>query len=156
VIISVIGAFVFTQVTADTSYALLSAAVFLRGIGMGLTVMPAIAAAYGTLTRSAVPRATTALNIVQQVGGSFGAAVIAVVLLNRVAAALPARVGGLATAGAASLQAHAQLASAFGQTFWVALGMAAVVVVPALLLPAAGSAATGVSSVDVKAAAAIG
>ena len=50
------------------------------GVGLGFTMMPAMAAAYATLERWQVPRATPMLNVVQRVGGSLGTAVLAVVL----------------------------------------------------------------------------
>ena len=52
--------------------------------GSAATMMPAMAAAYATLTRDAVPRATSALNVLQRVGGSIGTALLAVVLQHQI------------------------------------------------------------------------
>jgi hypothetical protein len=52
-------------------------------------MMPTMAAAYASLSREAVPKATTAINIVRQVGGSLGTAVIAVVLARNITHKFP-------------------------------------------------------------------
>jgi EmrB/QacA subfamily drug resistance transporter len=78
-----VGTIAFTQVSATTSYWLLGGSLVLRGVGLGFTMMPAMAAAYATLDRSQVPRATPMLNVLQRVGGSLGTAVLAVVLSGR-------------------------------------------------------------------------
>ena len=59
---------------------LLGAGLFLRGAGMGATLMPAMAAAYIALPPAAVARAASALEIVQRAGASIGIALLAVVL----------------------------------------------------------------------------
>ena len=82
------GTAIFTQVGATTSYWLIGAALVLRGIGLGGSMMPAMAAAYATLTRNQVPRATPALNVLQRVGGSIGAALLIVILQNRIISTL--------------------------------------------------------------------
>jgi hypothetical protein len=45
-------------------------------------MMPAMAAAYATLERHEVPRATPMLNVLQRVGGSLGVAIFTVILEN--------------------------------------------------------------------------
>jgi hypothetical protein len=60
---------------------------------------------------------------VQQVGGSFGAAVLVVILARQAAA----HVHGTAHA--------AGLATAFAHTFWWCVGFTALAVIPALLMP---------------------
>jgi EmrB/QacA subfamily drug resistance transporter len=137
----VIGTVAFALVGDSTSFWLLGVALFVRGMGMGATMMPAMSAAYQTLSRAAVARATSALNIVQRVGGSIGTAVLAIVLQHAIAGRIPAAAGGGGLGAAerlpAATRAHVapKLAGAFGSTFWWALVMTAVAVVPALLLP---------------------
>ena len=80
-----LGTVAFTQVRPDTPYWVLEVSLFVRGIGLGFTMMPAMAAAYSTLERWQVPRATPMLNVVQRVGGSLGTAVLAVVLQRQLA-----------------------------------------------------------------------
>ncbi len=132
----------FTQFGATTSYGLVDADLFLRGIGLGATMMPTTAAAYKRLTHSAVPRASTALNILRRVGGTIGTAVLAVVLERQIAD----QVGGGGTVGSygtippglrARIAPH--LATAFQQTFWVAFALVSITIVAAFFLPGEAS-----------------
>ena len=79
-----------TQLTGDTSYWALSAVLFVMGIGMGFSMMPLMSGAMQTLRRAQVARASTTLNIIQQVGASIGTAVMSVILT----VALQDRLGG--------------------------------------------------------------
>jgi EmrB/QacA subfamily drug resistance transporter len=117
-VLAVLGTLPYAQVGADTSQLLLGAALVVRGAGLGAVLVPAMTAAYHDLPTEAVPRATSAVRILQQVGASLGTAVLAVILQHQAAAA-----GGLA--------------DAFGNTFWWAVGFTAVAFIPALLLPGA-------------------
>src|SRR5262249_48816867 len=92
------------------------------GLGTGSLMAPASAAAYSVLDRAAIPRATATLNITLRVGGTLGTAACAVVLQHHLA-----QVG--AGAGTTSLTA------AFAQMFWWPLVLAALALVPALLMP---------------------
>jgi EmrB/QacA subfamily drug resistance transporter len=115
----------FTQVGNDTSYAELSGFQFLLGLGMGSTMMPAMSAAFQTMARADVARATTALNIIQRVGGSIGVALLSVVLSHQLG-------GGGELAQAAQSPGAAD---AFGTTFWWALALMVVAGFAATLLP---------------------
>jgi EmrB/QacA subfamily drug resistance transporter len=112
---------VYTSVAADTSIVLLSAAAFVSGAGIGGALVPAMAGAYAGLPREALARATSSIRVFQQLGGSFGIAILAVVLERQTAT-----------------HAHADtasLASAYGNTFWFALAFTALALIPTLLLP---------------------
>jgi EmrB/QacA subfamily drug resistance transporter len=139
--IGVLGMLAYTQVGADTSYVYLAAALFVLGLGIGSTIVPSMAALFQTVSREETPRATTALNAIQRIAGAIGTAVLAIVLQRAIAANLPALHGGIqAIAGVSQRpRTHATpaLADAFGTTFWVAVGLTAVALVPALLLPPA-------------------
>ena len=141
VIVALLGTGAYTQLESDTPYTLLALALWVRGVGLGMTMMPAMAAAYQTLSRAAVPRATTALNIIRTVGGSFGTAFLSVVLERRIEANLPLSGGALGALRGASAAARRRraiaepLAHAFGQTFWWALGLTALALIPASFLP---------------------
>jgi MFS family permease len=134
----------FASIGADTSYELLAPMLVLRGIGIGSAMMPAMAAAYATLSHADVPRATSALNVLQRVGGSIGTALLAVVLQHQIVAQLAAAgASGPRGAGSGVLQRVPEnvrrqiadpLALAFGTTFWWAVGMSAVALVPAAVL----------------------
>lgn len=138
VVIAVLGTAVFTQLESDTSYLLLGIALWVRGLGLGMTMMPSMAAAYQTLSRAAVPRATSMINIIRTVGGSLGTAVLTVVLERRIVANVPGATGELGAlgGGGAGVGAIAEpLSEAFGQTFWVAVGLTALALIPAFFLP---------------------
>jgi EmrB/QacA subfamily drug resistance transporter len=108
----------YTQIGAHTSVALLSVAALVAGAGIGTALVTAMSGVYKGLRPDAVPRATSAIRITQQLGGSFGIAVLAVVLQQQAA-------GRIGAAG---------LAAAFGHTFWWALAFIAIALVPTLLL----------------------
>ena len=57
VVVAVVGTGVFTQLSGTTGYGVLGVALWVRGVGLGMTMMPAMAAAYSTLERAQVPRA---------------------------------------------------------------------------------------------------
>jgi EmrB/QacA subfamily drug resistance transporter len=134
-----------TQLEADTSYWLIGALLFLQGVGMGATMMPTFSGAMQTLRRRDISRASTTLNIQQQVGASIGTAVLSVLL----ASAITSRLSGLGAAGGggeggigaasglppeARAQIAGPMAEAFGQTFWVALALVGVAFVVAVVL----------------------
>jgi EmrB/QacA subfamily drug resistance transporter len=129
----------FVAVGADTSYALLAVLLVVRGIGMGCSMMPAMSAAYATLDRLQVPRATSALNVLQRIGGSIGTALLAVVLQHQIVTTLGAPGGGgegtlRRLPEAARVRVAGPLADAFGHTFWWAVGMSALGLLPAFVL----------------------
>jgi EmrB/QacA subfamily drug resistance transporter len=142
-------------VTDHTPYALLGGVLFVRGLGLGSSLQPTIAAAYALLDSAQVPRATAALNTLRQIGGSIGTALLAVVLQHESAAALPSASGGagalLGTVPAGErAQISAPLATAFGHTFMWAVAMAALAIVPAVALFRAERASKGSSTQDVR------
>jgi MFS family permease len=55
-------------------------ALFLRGAGLGGISIPSLAAAYAGLPKSEIPAATTALNIVQRMGGPVATTLLAIFL----------------------------------------------------------------------------
>jgi EmrB/QacA subfamily drug resistance transporter len=128
-----------TLLQGSTSLVLIDGVLFLRGLALGAAMMPSMAAAYATLERSAVPRATSALNVIQRVGGSIGTAVLAIVLSHQIASNVPAAAGsGLESVGSIPPAARAQLAdplaNAFGGAFWWAVALTAIAVIPAVVL----------------------
>jgi EmrB/QacA subfamily drug resistance transporter len=144
-VLAVLGMLAYAQVGPGTSYLYLSAALLVIGAGVGATVVPSMAAAFQALSRAETPRATSALNVIQRLGGAVGTALFAIVL---------SRQAGVGVHGAEAL------AGAFGTTFWVAAALIAVAVVPALMLPrprradeADANAGSGVAADGGKAAA---
>src|SRR4051794_29358203 len=115
-----------TQLEGDTSYWTFGALLFVMGLGMGATMMPTFSGAMQTLRRAAIARASTTLNINQQVSASIGTAVLSVVLANELADRLPSGGGGgIGAAAAVPPEGRAQIAGpraeAFGAPFWSAL-----------------------------------
>ncbi|MGB2711047.1 MAG: DHA2 family efflux MFS transporter permease subunit, partial [Conexibacter sp.] len=106
------GTAIFTQVGATTSFWLLGVASTLTGMGMGATMMPTMSAAYQTLARAQIARATTALNIVSRGGGALGTALLSVLLANQLSSRLPEAASGegLAAAQQVTPATRAQLA----------------------------------------------
>lgn len=126
-------------VTDHTPYALLSGVLFVRGLGLGASIQPTVAAAYTVLESSQVPRATAALNTLRQIGASIGTALLSVVLQHESTAALPSASGTaerlLAPMSAGErAQISGPLATAFGNTFMWALLMALLAIVAAVAL----------------------
>jgi EmrB/QacA subfamily drug resistance transporter len=120
-----VGMAMFTQLTADTSYAFILGALFVMGLGMGGTMMPIMSAALATLEPHTIARGSTLMNIVQQVAASIGTAVFAVLLTN-----------GIIAIDATTPEGQlAGLADSFATVFVVATVMVALVLVPAFLLP---------------------
>jgi EmrB/QacA subfamily drug resistance transporter len=143
VVLVALGTLPFTMVHADTSYAYLIGALFVRGLGIGGCMMPVFAAAYRRLPRERVPQAATTMSALVQVGGSFGAAILVMALTRRIASNFAAH--GIPVSGAGTSQLSSVppallarvaplLADAFGFAFWIALGITATAIVPALLL----------------------
>ena len=83
-----------TQLEGDTSYWTFGVLLFVMGLGMGATMMPTFSGAMQTLRRAAIARASTTLNINQQVSASIGTAVLSVLLANALADRLPGGGGG--------------------------------------------------------------
>ena len=125
VIVTTVATIAFGFIGAHTSISWLSAAMFVRGMGVGFAFMPAMAAAFASLEPSELPDATPQLNVLQRVGGSIGTAVLAVVLER-------------ALAGTTSLDAAA---SAYGTAFWWSLGITALAIIPCIVLVRAERAA---------------
>ncbi|GAA5004517.1 MDR family MFS transporter [Streptomyces hyderabadensis] len=109
----------FAFVTADSGGVLLMAALFVRGTALGAAMMAPMGAAYVGLRHREIPDAGVITRVAQQIGGSVGIAVLAVVLQH------------------ASLGAHgpSALADAFDTAFWWSVALTALAVPLCLLLP---------------------
>lgn len=105
----------FALASENTNRWLLMGVLVVRGVGLGAVVIPLMTGAYQGLEHDEMPDASTITRVVQQLGGSFGVAVLAVILAN----------------GAAS----GALGDAFGSAFWWATGFTALAAVLSLLLP---------------------
>jgi EmrB/QacA subfamily drug resistance transporter len=103
---------------ADTSIVLISLALLLRGVGIGLSFIPTTTVAFASLRTDQLSDATPQMNVLQRVGGAIGTAVLAVVLQR-------------ASAGA---QTPSELAGAFATANWWALGIVVLSLIPCIVL----------------------
>lgn len=85
--IAVVGFVVVAAATVPFSFAdatsdnwLLALWLLIRGVGLGAVTMPVMTASYVGLDRSQIAHSSVLTRIAQQIGGSFGTAVLAVVL----------------------------------------------------------------------------
>jgi EmrB/QacA subfamily drug resistance transporter len=108
----------FVLVTAGTPFAVIGGSMLIRGVGVGLAIMPAMTAAFSVLSPEQVNDASPQLTVLQRVGGSLGTAIIAVVLQGHID----------------HVHTQAGLASGFGQTYWWVLGVTLMALAPTLLL----------------------
>ncbi|GAA5188440.1 MDR family MFS transporter [Rugosimonospora acidiphila] len=118
VLVTLAGTVPFAFAGAHTNQWALGAALVVRGAGLGGVMLAVMTAAFDGLRRDQVPHASSATRIAQQVGGSFGAAVLAVILQHQL--------GGGADAVAA-----------YRDGFWWATGFTVIALIPALFLPGA-------------------
>ncbi|MET7690703.1 DHA2 family efflux MFS transporter permease subunit [Streptomyces sp. NPDC005483] len=84
-VVNIVSTLPFVLIGPHTSYVALCLALVVRGFGIGMSMMPAMTAAYRVLGRNKVNDATPQLSILQRVGGSMGTAIIVVVLQNSLA-----------------------------------------------------------------------
>jgi EmrB/QacA subfamily drug resistance transporter len=117
-LILVLGTVPFVFIAANTSFVLIGAAMIVRGVGVGLAIMPAMTAAFSVLSRDQVNDASPQLTVLQRVGGSLGTAIIAVVLQGQTDHATTA------TAAAAG----------FAHTYWWVMSVTLLALVPTLVL----------------------
>jgi EmrB/QacA subfamily drug resistance transporter len=108
----------FTQIGAHTSILGISLVLMVRGLSIGLCFMPAMSAAFSAMRPDQVPDATPQINALQRTGGAIGTAVLAVVLQR----------------SSEHVHTAAGAASAFGTAYWWALGIAALSLIPCMML----------------------
>jgi EmrB/QacA subfamily drug resistance transporter len=108
----------FVLIGANASILAISLVLAVRGVGIGLSFMPAMTAAFTALRPEELSDATPQLNMLQRVGGAIGVAVLAVVLQR----------------AGAHASTPAQLADAFNTAYWWALGIALLSLIPCLVL----------------------
>ncbi|WFB10718.1 DHA2 family efflux MFS transporter permease subunit [Streptomyces sp. LX-29] len=107
------------QLTDTTPYWRIGLALFVMGVGVGMTIMPTMAAATRGLTGEEAPSASTTLQITSQMGASIGMAFFSVLL----------SVNG---DGGSTAPTHAE---PFADTYFWAVALMLAAVVPALRLP---------------------
>jgi EmrB/QacA subfamily drug resistance transporter len=114
-LITAVATVPFAFAGPHTSLWPLGAVLVIRGFGIGAVLVPPMSVAYRDVPPPGIAHATMNTRIAQQVGTSFGIAIVAVALQ------------ALLTHGATS---------AFQGAFWWAIGIALAALIPALALPA--------------------
>ncbi|GAA2513489.1 MFS transporter [Winogradskya humida] len=128
-----VGTLPYVVLDDDPNQFLLGAALVVRGLGLGASMMPTMTAAFGSVPRDVVPRATSAFHVFQRIGASLGTALLTVILQQEALKHLPAGVPSLTAVVPDSPTAHA-LATAFRAPFWWALAFTVLALVPAFFL----------------------
>jgi len=109
----------FALAGPHTNEWLLALCLVVRGFGLGAVTIPVMAVAFLGLDKQQIAHSSVVTRTVQQIGGSFGTAVLAVILT-------------------ATLTAHhADPGTGFDLAFWWATGFSALAVVLSLWLPGA-------------------
>src|SRR5215471_16590674 len=109
----------FALAGPHTSEWLLALWMVIRGFGLGAVVLPVTVAGYIGLDKQQIPHSSVLTRSAQQIGGSFGTAVLAVILQSAIAV-------------------HpATQADAFHVAFWWSAGLSAIAVLLSLWLPGA-------------------
>jgi EmrB/QacA subfamily drug resistance transporter len=125
----------FAFADPGTSEWWLGAVLLVRGLGLGVVLIPVMTVAFVDIDERDVPDASMITRISQQVGGSFGVAIGAVVLESAVA-------GG-----------HT-LTHAFGQAFWWTTGFTVLAMLASFFLPGRRVQGTGEPAIPAQAQAA--
>ncbi len=115
-----IGTVPFLGATEHTDLVLISAFLLVRGLGLGAVTVTLMALAFEGLARDEVPHASVISRIGQQLGGSFGTAVLAVTLQAATTTASTPALG-------------------FQHAFWWALGFTLLAVLVSFTVPAAAA-----------------
>ncbi|SFW51826.1 DHA2 family efflux MFS transporter permease subunit [Amycolatopsis australiensis] len=115
IVLSLLGTVAFTQLGSAPGGVLLTLSLLVRGAGLGAATTPGMTTLYGSLERSRIPRAASAFNVINRIGGSLGTALLAAILHSAL------------TSSAAP--------AAFGVAFTWALALSALTLIPAAFFP---------------------
>jgi EmrB/QacA subfamily drug resistance transporter len=115
-VVVLVGTLPFAWADAKTSTWWLAAALVVRGVGLGAVTIPIMVGAFHGLQPRQIPHASILTRTVQQIGGSFGTALIAATLAH-------------------DLGAGAGTATAFEHAFWCAIGFTIFALLVAFALP---------------------
>ncbi|NQX61742.1 MDR family MFS transporter [Paenibacillus qinlingensis] len=119
IVISLVGTIPFIGFDQNTSYWMIAIVLLIRGIGVGGVAIPLMSDAYTGLAKTQIPQASIATRIVQNIGGAFGSAVLATIVVNQLKVATPD---------------VSHLASAYQAGFLTASILMVIMIVPSLFL----------------------
>lgn len=105
----------FAFASANSKLGPFGGALFVRGLGLDVAIVPVMTVAYDDIHKDQMPHVSASTRIVQQLGGDFGIALVAVVLTT------------------ASPLTHPE--SGFDAAFWSTIGFTLAASIVALLLP---------------------
>ncbi|MER5458348.1 MDR family MFS transporter [Micromonospora sp. NPDC002389] len=125
ILLSAIGTVPFTYSGATEDDIVSATVLVVRGLGLGIASIPLTAAAYYGLTQEMVPRAASALVIVQRLGGSLGTTMLALILQRQTSHA----------SGNVRPPTPEALETAYVRTFWWTVVLTAVALLPAFFMP---------------------
>jgi EmrB/QacA subfamily drug resistance transporter len=128
-LLTALGTLAFAWAGPAASEWLLAVSLFIRGAGLAPVTIAVMVGAFREVPPHDVPDASSTTRIIQQVGGSFGSAILALILASALTG------GRAATAAARGL--------AFNTAFWWAIAFTALALIPAVLLPAAKTPRSG-------------
>jgi MFS family permease len=80
--ITVLGTLPFVFANTDTREWLLAAGLFVRGFGLTPVNIAVMVGAYQAVTEEELPKVSSIVRIIQQVGGTFGTVVLIVILTH--------------------------------------------------------------------------
>lgn len=80
IVLTMLATVPLTTLSSTTSYTLLCAGLAIRGLGTGLTIVPAMTRAFESIEPRSIPDASAQLNLIQRIGGTLALAVVTVVL----------------------------------------------------------------------------
>ena len=106
----------FAFADATTSIVWLEIVLLVRGFGLSMVLIPLMSLSFIGLDRSEVPHASIVTRVAQQIGGSVGVAVLAVILTT-------------------TATSSGSLATGFQIAFWCAVGLTVAATLVALVLP---------------------
>lgn len=112
------GTLAFAQSGLQTPEWLLGASLILRGAGLSTMVIAVSVGVYRDVPANAVSSASSMSEILQQLGGAFGAEMLALILTHSLR--------GVPVSDAVQ---------AYGQTLWWSIGFLMIILIPALWLP---------------------
>ena len=107
----------FAPTGPGTNGWLLAPWLVVRGFGLGAVIIPVMAVAFLGLDKQQISHSSVVTRTLQQIGGSFGTAILAVILSGTIAAH------------------HGSLVTAFHVAFWWATGFSVLAVLLSLWLP---------------------
>ncbi|KIE27472.1 drug resistance protein [Streptomyces sp. MUSC 125] len=116
IVLTILATAPLTTLSGHSSYVMLCASLVVRGLGTGLTIVPAMTRAFQSIRPESIPDASSQLNLIQRIGGALALAVVTVFLEQ------------------AARRLHGLVPGAFAHSFAWLLGIYAVTLLPALAL----------------------